>query len=427
MTTTMMPPLLVATLVALALFPTSCVGWDAVRWSQAAEYGGDGGYSKRRRGMHGRRRREDDEDEEEGRLSFFEPDFFDHLGRIADNLTSTFVDGGGGGGGGGAVASSIVIDDPLHGTPLPRRCERKIVRGQRLSDWCKSWLAANPQYVLPSRSPNFTPFPTYMPTNSPSVGPTAFSNTGRTKFETLDEDGDGEKDVIEFEWIVTNDDETAEEDDVDKDNDAFSSSSPTIEVVNATVKYTIGPTDDTFLEAYRPNAIFGDRTKLKLDAIGRDDDGDVAGGGGAGGGMPTKVILLKFGLGTTFDELASMMIAGVSPIEVFTPHRPTFSLFFLILPIRFLCRLHILDVALIPPPSPHSIEKKRKTKQQLQANNGTVVLRKAELRMFALSDANFGGYVTMAPRRGGMGRGDGGGGGRTVGITMMPTSTSTTP
>ncbi len=51
---------------------------------------------------------------------------------------------------------------------------------------------------------------------------------------------------------------------------------------------------------------------------------------------------------------------------------------------------------------------------ELASVGGTaaVVLRRAELRMFAMSDADFGGYVTLAPRRGGAVRGGDRGDGR---------------
>ena len=39
-----------------------------------------------------------------------------------------------------------------------------------------------------------------------------------------------------------------------------------------TTTHRLGPTDDAYVEIYRPNIPLGDRTKLKLDAIDIDDD-----------------------------------------------------------------------------------------------------------------------------------------------------------
>jgi len=54
------------------------------------------------------------------------------------------------------------------------------------------------------------------------------------------------------------------------------------------VTYSLGPTDDSFAEKWRPKEALGDRARLKIDA-----DGD---------GVPTKVSQLRFYLEGTFDR-----------------------------------------------------------------------------------------------------------------------------
>ena len=54
------------------------------------------------------------------------------------------------------------------------------------------------------------------------------------------------------------------------------------------VTYSLGPTDDSFAEKWRPKEALGDRARLKIDA-----DGD---------GVPTKVSQLRFYLKGTFDR-----------------------------------------------------------------------------------------------------------------------------
>jgi len=75
-----------------------------------------------------------------------------------------------------------------------------------------------------------------------------------------------------------------------------------------TMTHRLGPTDDTYIEIYRPNTPLGDRTKLKLDAIDTDeeewDDGkDETRRKRRNGRMPTKVILIKFDINRVMKRL----------------------------------------------------------------------------------------------------------------------------
>lgn len=88
-------------------------------------------------------------------------------------------------------------------------------------------------------------------------------------------------------------------------NSTFSSSSSNVTTAVKLI-YTLSPTDDTFVEKWRSSDVLGNKDKLKIDAT---EDG-----------MPTKVILLKFGMqGIYNDVLSAMEEMEVSTAVLFSP------------------------------------------------------------------------------------------------------------
>ena len=88
-------------------------------------------------------------------------------------------------------------------------------------------------------------------------------------------------------------------------NSTFSSSSSNVTTAVKLI-YTLSPTDDTFIEKWRSSDVLGNKDKLKIDAT---EDG-----------MPTKVILLKFGMqGIYNDVLSAMEEMEVSTAVLFSP------------------------------------------------------------------------------------------------------------
>ena len=75
-------------------------------------------------------------------------------------------------------------------------------------------------------------------------------------------------------------------------NSTFSSSSSNVTTAVKLI-YTLSPTDDTFIEKWRSSDVLGNKDKLKIDAT---EDG-----------MPTKVILLKFGMQGIYNDVLSAM------------------------------------------------------------------------------------------------------------------------
>ena len=73
---------------------------------------------------------------------------------------------------------------------------------------------------------------------------------------------------------------------------------------SVSVTYRLSPTDDTFMEVWRPDMPLGTKDKLKIDASSEEDKKD----NGMEGGVPTKFIQLKFGLGGIFKDVESMMM-----------------------------------------------------------------------------------------------------------------------
>ena len=73
---------------------------------------------------------------------------------------------------------------------------------------------------------------------------------------------------------------------------------------SVSVTYRLSPTDDTFMEVWRPDMPLGNKDKLKIDASSEEDKKD----NGMEGGVPTKFIQLKFGLGGIFKDVESMMM-----------------------------------------------------------------------------------------------------------------------
>ena len=89
-----------------------------------------------------------------------------------------------------------------------------------------------------------------------------------------------------------NNDTTTEQEEVDRSTSSVS------------VTYRLSPTDDTFMEVWRPDMPLGTKDKLKIDASSEEDKKD----NGMEGGVPTKFIQLKFGLGGIFKDVESMMM-----------------------------------------------------------------------------------------------------------------------
>ena len=88
-------------------------------------------------------------------------------------------------------------------------------------------------------------------------------------------------------------------------NSTFSSSSSNVTTAVKLI-YTLSPTDDTFIEKWRSSDVLGNKDKLKIDAT---EDG-----------MPTKVILLKFGMqGIYNDVLSAMEEMEVCTAVLFSP------------------------------------------------------------------------------------------------------------
>ena len=93
---------------------------------------------------------------------------------------------------------------------------------------------------------------------------------------------------------------------VEEDSDqSVKETTPTQQAVSVT--YRLQPTDDTFMEVWRPNIPLGKKDKLKIDATSKEDE---KGGkdGEEGGGVPTKFIQLKFGLAKIFKDVEDMMM-----------------------------------------------------------------------------------------------------------------------
>lgn len=136
-------------------------------------------------------------------------------------------------------------------------------------------------------------------------------------------------------------------------NSTFSSSSSNVTTAVKLI-YTLSPTDDTFIEKWRSSDVLGNKDKLKIDAT---EDG-----------MPTKVILLKFGMqGIYNDVLSTMEEMEVSTAVLFSP--------------LLLASLYLTS------PSPHFL---LHTKLQ-QATD--MELSSADLTLHAISSTSFGGYI----------------------------------
>lgn len=103
---------------------------------------------------------------------------------------------------------------PLKGTPLPKNCKKEFKDGRPLSDFCKQWVEANDDFIMPTHSP----------TKSPTAAPTQFYNLTSSTFIG--------------------------------DNNRLS------------LAVDISTVDDTFIEQFRPDIALGDKSNLKIDSIG---------------------------------------------------------------------------------------------------------------------------------------------------------------
>jgi hypothetical protein len=132
---------------------------------------------------------------------------------------------------------------PLKGTPLPAKCEDEINSGRSLSKFCTKWLEVNDDFIMPTHSPS----------EAPSAAPSPFY---KVQSSTVVDDNDRSSLVLD-----------------------------------------ISAVDDTFIELFRPNIPLGDKTNVKIDAMG---------------GLPTKVTMLKFNIGESFNRILLNQNVGVS-------------------------------------------------------------------------------------------------------------------
>lgn len=129
-----------------------------------------------------------------------------------------------------AKADSDDFTNSLANTRIPHKCIDDITKGKASkSRECDEWIKANPDFGLPSSEPT-------------TAAPTPFFHVSSTFKETA---------------------------------------------TDSVMEVKLKPTDDTFIEVWRPDEPLGDREKLKIDAID---------------GIPTKVIMMKFGLGHVLRE-----------------------------------------------------------------------------------------------------------------------------
>ena len=155
---------------------------------------------------------------------------------------------------GAAVAASPpptpLSENALHGRPVTDNCLRQFTAADEAmrdggQGWelvrpnCLEWLRANPTFDLPAPA---------LPVTAAAFALPTLYHVSRTSELTTGDDG-----------------------------------TRTLEVT-----YVLGPTDDSFVEIWRPSEPLGDRARLKIDA---DFDG-----------VPTKVSQIRFRLAETFER-----------------------------------------------------------------------------------------------------------------------------
>jgi len=184
------------------------------------------------------------------------------------------------------------------------------VEDKPLTKLCRAWLEKNPEFKMPSGSP----------TMGPSGGPSSYFDVGRVVghvVETVDDNATG----LPIESV-------------ENTNSAGSSAGNS---TTYSITYRIAPQDDTFLEQWRPSEPLGQKDKLKIDA---DEEG-----------VPTKVIMMKFGLGGVFEDVENLLDDdGADEVDV-----------------------------------------------DGQATSSTLELTSAKLHLYSMTDTSFGGYISQIP------------------------------
>ena len=187
---------------------------------------------------------------------------------------------------------------PFHGIPLPSHCERQIALHSKgydeLSSWCQSWIDKNPEFSWPTASPSGSPTDRFELVESATNSVQVVATIGKDD----DDDADPAGLVMNMVGNATTSDSTHDSD----LNTTTNTSTDTDTTANTTITTTtlvfhLTPTDDTFLESFRPREPLGHKSNLKIDA---DTDG-----------VPTKIIQIKFGLegifGSVLQQLEDLM------------------------------------------------------------------------------------------------------------------------